>query len=360
MKKQNLWLASLSLLILCNGCGLLPKEAELPRAPVVHEVEDVEHAVTTVMRGDIIVSKNVACQYKPARVESLAFSVSGEYIRGFFVQPGDAVEPGDLLGELVMDDLQEQKAEQDWQLKKLELEHEHTLELQDLDLRKADAAIEQASGSDAKKQARKNKERTEQRYEEQLKQQEDDLLIQKERIEELEEQIRGRQIYASISGSVTRVKVLNDGDVSKELEKVVTISDVNSSAFLVTGEDAALFKVGDEVLIKYGDEEHEAIVVDPKELGLDGDPETAYFSLRIPDPALEEGTKGVVNIVLEKAENVLYVKSGTIKKAGDQSVVYYLDEEGMKRIKEVETGLDNGTYVEIVSGLEEGEEIIDE
>ena len=121
MKTQNLWLASLSLLILCNGCGLLPKEAELPRAPVVHEVEDVEHAVTTVMRGDIIVSKNVACQYKPARVESLAFSVSGEYIRGFFVQPGDAVEPGDLLGELVMDDLQEQKAEQDWQLKKLEL-----------------------------------------------------------------------------------------------------------------------------------------------------------------------------------------------------------------------------------------------
>ena len=29
MKKQNLWLASLSLLILCNGCGLLPKEASL-------------------------------------------------------------------------------------------------------------------------------------------------------------------------------------------------------------------------------------------------------------------------------------------------------------------------------------------
>ncbi len=56
----------------------------------------------------------------------------------------------------------------------------------------------------------------------------------------------------------------------------------------------------------------------------------------------------------------MYVKSGTIKKAGDQSVVYYLDEEGMKKIKEVQTGLDNGTYVEIVSGLEEGEEIVDE
>ena len=193
-----------------------------------------------------------------------------------------------------------------------------------------------------------------------LKEQEDELLIQSERIQELEEKIRGRQIYASISGSVTRVKVLNDGDISKELEKVITISDVNSSAFLVTDEDAALFTIGDEVLIKYGDEEHEAVAVDPQELGLSGDPETAYFSLRIPDPALEEGTKGVINVILEKAEDVLYVKSGTIKKAGDKSVVYYLDEEGMKKIKEVETGLDNGTYVEIISGIEEGEEIVDE
>ncbi|MCR5005617.1 MAG: efflux RND transporter periplasmic adaptor subunit [Clostridiales bacterium] len=360
MKKRNLWLAFMILLLSCNGCGLLPQEPDLPRAPVVSEVEDVEHAVTTVMRGDVIMSVNVACQYKPARVESLAFSVSGEYIRCFFVQPGDAVEPGDLLGELVMDDLEEQKADEDWKLKKLELEHEHTLAFQDLDLRKADAAIDLASGSDARKQARQNRERTEERYAELLKEQEDELLIQSERIKELEEKIRGRQIYASISGSVTRVKVLNDGDVSKELEKVITISDVNSSAFLVTGEDAALFKVGDEVLIKYGEEEHEAVAVDPKDLGLKGDPETAYFSLHIPDPALEEGTKGVINVILEKAEDVLYVKSGTIKKAGDQSVVYYLDEEGMKKIKEVETGLDNGTYVEIISGLEEGEEIVDE
>ena len=218
-------------ILLCNGCGLLPKEAELPRAPVVSEVEDVEHAFTSVMRGDIIVSENVSCQYKPARVESLAFSVSGEYIRGFYVQPGDAVEPGDLLGELVMDDLMEQKADEEWKLKKLELEHEHTLEYQDLDMRKADAMVNLASGSEARKQARKNRERTEQRYEALLKQQEDELLIQSERIQELEDKIRGRQIYASISGSVTRVKTLKDGDISSEREKVITISDVNSSAF---------------------------------------------------------------------------------------------------------------------------------
>ena len=38
MKKQYLWLASMILLLLSTGCGLLPKEAELPRAPVVKEV----------------------------------------------------------------------------------------------------------------------------------------------------------------------------------------------------------------------------------------------------------------------------------------------------------------------------------
>ena len=360
MKKRNLWPAVTIVTLLFSGCGLLPKEAELPRAPIVSEVEDAEHAMTAVMRGDIIVSQNVACQYKPARVEALAFSVSGEYIRGYYVQPGDAVEPGDLLGELVMDDLEEQKADEEWKLKKLELEHAHTLELQDLDLRKADASINLAPAGDARRQAQRSKKRTEQHYEELLKEQEDELLIQSERIKELEEKIRGRQIYASISGSVTRVKTLKDGDVSKELEKVITISDVSSSAFLVTGEEAALFAPGDEVLVQYDQEDHEAVVVDPKDLGLEEDPETAYISLLIPDPALEEGTRGVINVTLQKAENVLYVKSSTIKKAGDQSVVYYLDEEGMKKIKEVETGLDNGTFVEIISGLEEGEEIVDE
>jgi macrolide-specific efflux system membrane fusion protein len=63
--------------------------------------------------------------------------------------------------------------------------------------------------------------------------------------------------------------------------------------------------------------------------------------------------------VLEEAEDVLYVPFNTVKKANNRVFVYVL-EDGVRMIRDIEIGLEGNMLTEIVSGLFEGEIVIQE
>ena len=73
---------------------------------------------------------------------------------------------------------------------------------------------------------------------------------------------------------------------------------------------------------------------------------------------LESGNTGAVNVVLDERKGVLYTLAEAVKTANGQRIVYCLDENGMKIMKNVETGLEAGEWIEIVSGLEEGDSVV--
>ena len=52
------------------------------------------------------------------------------------------------------------------------------------------------------------------------------------------------------------------------------------------------------------------------------------------------------------------VPSDAVEKQGDKTIVYVLNDKGYKEAQTVTCGLDNGTVVEIVDGLEEGQTIV--
>ena len=54
----------------------------------------------------------------------------------------------------------------------------------------------------------------------------------------------------------------------------------------------------------------------------------------------------------------MYTLAEAVKTANGQKIVYCLDENGMKIMKNVETGLKAGEWIEIVSGLEEGDSVV--
>lgn len=71
-----------------------------------------------------------------------------------------------------------------------------------------------------------------------------------------------------------------------------------------------------------------------------------------------EGMSASVEIILEKAEDVIVVPIATISDRGRESFVY--TEEGEDTLSgevAIETGISDETYVEIVSGLTEGDTI---
>ena len=65
-----------------------------------------------------------------------------------------------------------------------------------------------------------------------------------------------------------------------------------------------------------------------------------------------------VHIVSDSRENVVCIPSDAVFIKGERSIVAVLDDQNIPTLKTVETGLDNGEFVEIISGLEAGETLV--
>lgn len=202
-------------------------------------------------------------------------------------------------------------------------------------------------------------------YDRQIQSDEDTLYILGLQIEELRQELRPRQLYAGIDGTVTYVQKSTDDFFGLRTQKdvtFITITDRENMAFIVGGEDALLFPVGTEVTVACKDQEVLARSVEPAELGIqnpeDSGKPTAFLKLVDPTAAVEENAEGKITLILEERRNVLYLDAGAVQTAEGQPFVYVLDETGLKVMQSVTTGLECDGKIEITGGLEEGDKVI--
>lgn len=362
MQKRNLrWkpLTAVFLPLILTGCQLLPKEEEFPAAPMIQSYEAAQYKEATVMRGDLYQTKSIACKYKPVKKESLSFSLGGETIEGVYVTEGQQVKAGTLLAELVQDNLEGQIEELEYRLKVLALEHAHIQENRDLEVKRLDVQYPVEDWKDGTYRSKKAE--IEENYNKQLQDNEDEQYIEELRLAELTEQLHKCQIRASFDGIVTFAREVTEGQRSVEKQVVVSVADMTSIVFTVSGEDAAYFPVGTEVVITVKKKEYPAVSVDASALGLaetDSDEQTAYLQLLEPDPTLEDGDTGSIAMTLDERLDTLYVDKSAVKTAEGKQFVYVLNEEGLKVMQEVTTGMESGKVIEILSGLAEGNSVI--
>ena len=72
--------------------------------------------------------------------------------------------------------------------------------------------------------------------------------------------------------------------------------------------------------------------------------------------ALKTGMTGKVTVIIDKLQDVLYVPIQSVVTVEDKKICYVAGSPAQKR--EVETGLFNDNFVEIKSGLAEGEKVL--
>lgn len=343
-KKLITWFATLLLPILCTGCQLMPEEEMYQEPPVLYSHETKEYHQETVVRGDLTLGTTVTCTYMAAKQEQLGFTIGGEYIDQIYVSEGQQVQKGELLAELVYDNLKEEILEMEYECKVLSLQKEHLLENI-----KLDQQIEEP-------------ESVAERYAKQLQEAEDAIYVAELRLDELKKDLQQRQIYAGMDGTAVYVKKIKDGSRSTGGENIITIADIDTNVFLVEGEEAQYFTPGMHTTVKCGKNLYEVDVVEAAELGLAESQKdhalTAYLRLSQPDPTLEDGKKGKIEVILETRSDVLYVPKGAVKTADGKKLVYTLDENGLRVMQNVEVGLKTDEYIEIISGLKEGDPII--
>ncbi len=84
---------------------------------------------------------------------------------------------------------------------------------------------------------------------------------------------------------------------------------------------------------------------------------TAYSTYEIqPDGTFEFGQAVKLSIVRESRENVLRIPNMVVMSEGNQRYCYVKKGENREKVY-IETGLNNGLYYEVRSGLEEGDEV---
>lgn len=81
------------------------------------------------------------------------------------------------------------------------------------------------------------------------------------------------------------------------------------------------------------------------------------FDVANPDNILRIGMTAQVSIILDKAQDALLIPAQILRKRGDKTRVPVL-ENGERVMKEITTGINNKLQVEVLSGLEEGDQVI--
>lgn len=338
---------------ICTSCQLMPVEEELPAAPVIRAYEAKEYKLTTVMRGDIALTEIVTCTYNPANRESLAFVIGGELIKNMYAEKGDVVTAGTLLAELESGNLQEQIYTKEYELERLKtqltfVQNELMKETAVNEMLRDDVPEKEDSDDRLVKLAL------------QLEEAEDAVYIKECELKESRKDLSERQIRAGIDGTVTYVRTFTEGQKSEKDKLVYTVADMSTSVFTVEGEKAEYFPVGAEVTITHKGKEYQAVVVAPEKLNVQINPEKkkAYLELKQPDPSLESGATAKVTVTHESREDVLFLNKKAVKSANGENFVYMLGEDGLRYMQYVTTGLVTKEYIEIISGLSEGDSVV--
>ncbi len=349
----------LFLALLLSGCSLLPQEEIRRNAPLLVETESEEFELSYVTRGDLKVTSRVSCTYVPIQKINLTFGVSGEYIDEIYIQVGDIVKKGQVLGQLRMDGVEESIRELNFSIDSVKLQMEHLNEDRALAIERQRILL--ASDPEKMQEAidgiNENYDLTEKNYR-------DTIFLYEMELQSVYELKRKRQLISPIDGTVTYARKYTESSVSDENERAATVVDTTMSLFSASSDKWDLFNVGDKYIITCKKTEYEATVIDPFEYGIDpgkreiGKRANVYLTLDVPALELEDNDKGTLDLILDSRTDVLIVHEDAISSANGEAIAYVLGEDGMKTYKKVKVGLKAGKYYEVIEGLQEGEEVI--
>ena len=172
-------------------------------------------------------------------------------------------------------------------------------------------------------------------------------------------------LYADGEGIVTEVGYSAGDTLVQSGTAVAYAAPENMTISVdVTQEDVVELEVGDQVEIQFGayeDTPYQGTILSIDTTATSQESATISYKVVIgvqgDTGALYGGMTADVTFVTEEKENVLFVSRKAIVEENGRTYVYAKTALGGRELKEVQTGIRNGSDIEILSGLEEGDTI---
>lgn len=361
MKKVAVLLLGLCLLTGCSSA-----QDEDMNIMVEEDVQEAAYTLVAVKKGDITNEVSIRCKYMPKEKITCAFEGKEREITEILVEKGDFVTKGDVLARQDVEEFEE-----------LILEEQHAIEMQQLalahleEMKELDLDIMEKSYNFQDEDARDyeayniNKEKTQQRYKEQIEDCQDAILVHTMKLQEYQKNVKEGTMLAPATGVITISQVDLVGTISKPSEKVITM--IADDALIFVSEEVEkkeYLELGQtyEVVIGKGESQKnvEVVLMEEKETEYEDVVEEILFAIQTPDLKLETGTQGTIWISTEEKKDVLYVPNDVLHTSGDKTYVYTMSDNGIRNINYVTPGVSDREKTEIIKGLEEGQYVLQE
>lgn len=339
------------------GCTRSDEESE-PVLLVTEETEEDVAGNLPVEYTDVVSTISVGVKYRTAATQDLSFDVERAKIDSVLVTPGETVRAGQLLITLETDtDIEAEREDLLYQIERLNLlilQVQHQIEYEKT-VARFDAAMDTPITDEKKEKLEEKLQAIDDKYYFTLQDYEDQITICNLKLYNLENNNNDHNIYAGMDGIVEYVREGLQGSQTVIGRTVITIKDPGDMYFYATDSSAVQYLEGMEsVTINVNGAsaaEYEAI----PELTDDGKGLRFILTGDSASAIIAENTTGSIIVELGRKENVLSVPKAAVHRAGDKVYVYVVDEDGYRRYREVQTGLEGDTRIEIISGLEAGE-----
>ncbi|WP_223829330.1 efflux RND transporter periplasmic adaptor subunit [Paenibacillus arenilitoris] len=326
---------ALVLLLSAPGCSLLPVEDEALQPPLVQPASEPLDIVEAA-KGNIETYLKGTANFVSASSAALSFKQSGGRLKSINAKVGEEVKEGDLLAELETGDLELQL-----KLQRLSVERVRLLYME--------AKTSGVSDTD-------------------LRLREIDLERETLQLDNMENKLASSRLYAPISGVVIFAESLNEGDQVNAFQTIITVadpSDMQLTYVASESKDLLPIEAGMPANLKYKGKEYTGKVLQsPSNAPLAADAAKAERQAvtivigmdNAPDD-VQIGHSAELTIRLQSRENVIVLPRSAIRSYMGRSYVQVSDGDRRKEV-DVELGLTTPTQVEIVQGLEDGDQVI--
>jgi len=318
-----------------SGCSFLPKEEQTLAPPLV-EPAKLDYEVAKVKKGGIIRRVSGTGTLIPIHHLDLSYSKDGGRLKKINVAEGALVKKGQTLVEIETGNLN------------------FDIEQAQIDLKKAEIKLNQLKAQNADD------------YSMEIGQLDVDSL--ELRLQQLNKQLSESKITSPISGIVTYVNQIKQGEVVPAYQSIIQVAETSTLQLQYTAinaKDISDVKLGMEVNATLkGQSVKGKVVQTPSDVPpdvLQKDPEVYGKSLLISLPTLPKaatvGEMADIEIITAKKENTLIIPKNGLRTLMGSNYVQVLV-NNTKREIDIEPGIISSTEVEVMKGLKEGDKVI--
>jgi len=331
-KKITVLVLSICTLLMSSGCEVIPEEPP-QLTPPTQSTPEVDYVTVPVKRGNINDElKNIVGKFVCLSTTDVMYKENGMKLKEIKVKVGDMVNAGDALVVADTTELEDTIKQKELSLKK----------------QKLDYAQKQMNGADG--------------YE--LMKLQLDIDAANEELQSLYANLSQATLTAPVSGQISFVENLKEGDAIEAKKVLVKIADVSQLYFECTSTDQNVINklaLGMPATVYFNNKNYEAeIVSTPRDNVTTGDNKVRLRVKNFTEGAKAIGLSGSFNVLLQKKENVLVTKKSYLNRK-DGNVYVSVLENGVKTQKQIQIGIEESSAtgnVEIVSGLKEGDLVI--